>query len=98
MWEEVLVRRALRIVFALIGMAVLVSVAGILLLYLAVSRAPSVAQRSTLVLRPNGELPEVAGGGFGTPFLGGRAGRIRGVICSLHKSNSEARTAKVLAM
>ena len=52
-------RRGVGLVLTLIGMAVFVSVAGILLLYLVMSRGPSVPDRATLVLRPGGALQEV---------------------------------------
>ena len=50
--------RGVGFALAFIGLAVLVSVAGITFMYLAVSRAPSVPSAATLVLRPGGELQD----------------------------------------
>ena len=50
------VRRGVWLVIVLIMLAVIASVAGLLLLYTAVGREPQVAGNSTLVLRVGGDL------------------------------------------
>jgi hypothetical protein len=56
-------RRGVGFVFALIGLAVLVSAAGLVVVYFAVSgsagfgRSPRVTSSSALLLRPAGALP-----------------------------------------
>ena len=52
-------RRGVRLVLSLIGLAVVVSMAAVVLMFFAASRGPSVPSSATLVLRPGGELPEV---------------------------------------
>ena len=52
-------RRGVGLVLGLIGLAVLVSFTLLALLYMGVSRRPSVPRAATLVLRPGGNLPEV---------------------------------------
>ena len=91
-------RRAIRLVFALIGLAIVASAVGTLVLYLLVSREPAVEQRSTLVLRPGGDLPEVAGGGLGGSFFGGGADSLRGFIDNLRKAKRDPRISGVLLM
>ena len=53
------VRRGVWLVLVLIGLAVMVSAAGLLLMYTAVGREPQIAGNSTLVLRIDGDLPEM---------------------------------------
>ena len=52
----VAIRRGVLFVLVLIGMAIVVSVAGIALLFAVVSRGPAVPSTATLVLRPGGEI------------------------------------------
>src|SRR5689334_7271452 len=52
-------QRGVRIVLTLIGVATVISVAGVSLLYLLLARGPSVPQSGTLVLRPGGDLQDV---------------------------------------
>ena len=47
-------KRGLGLVAFLLGLALLISVAGVVLLYILVSPRARVAERSTLVLRPGG--------------------------------------------
>ena len=71
-------RRGVRLVFTLIGMAAFVSVAGILFLYLALSRGPSVPEQAILVLRPGGQLRETLPDDVVGQFLGRDAATVRG--------------------
>ena len=52
------VRRGLVIVLTLIGLAVMMSITGVVLIYMLFSRGPSIRDDSTLVLRPGGALQE----------------------------------------
>ena len=51
-------KRGVRFVLGFIFLAVLVSVAGVVLMFLVVGRGPSVAGNSTLVLRLDDDLRE----------------------------------------
>jgi protease-4 len=94
----VALRRGVGFVFVLIGVAVLVSIAGILLLYMAVSREPSIAQQSTLVLRPGGELHEVAPDDVVGQFIRSDFSTVRGFVDSLRKARRDPRITSVLLM
>ena len=83
-------KRGVRFVLVFIGLAVLVSMAGIVLMYLAVSRGPTVPSTAMLVLRPGGEIQEVVPDDvFG--LLGRNTQTVRGFIESLEKAKREPR-------
>lgn len=90
------IRRGAGLVFTLIGLAVLVSIAGTLLLYLAVSRGPSVPASATLVLRPGGELPEVIPDDVFGQLVGREASTVRGFVDSLRMAKGDPRITSVL--
>ena len=91
-------RRGVRVVFTLIGMAVMVSVAGIVFLYFALSRGPSVPERSILVLRPGGELNEILPDDVVGQFLGRDSSTVRGFVRSLQMAKRDPRIRTVLLM
>ena len=91
-------RRGIGFVFVLIGLAAFVSIAGILLLYLLVSREPSIAQQSTLVLRPGGELHEVVPDDVVGQFIRSDSPTVRGFVDSLRKAKRDPRITSVLLM
>ena len=91
-------RRGVGFVFVLIGLAAFVSIAGILLLYLLVSREPSIAQQSTLVLRPGGELHEVVPDDVVGQFIRTDFSTVRGFVDSLRKAKRDPRITSVLLM
>ena len=84
-------RRGVAFVFAFIGLAVLVSMAGIAFMYVAVSGAPSVPSSATLVLRPGGELQEVSPDDVVGQLIGRDTDTVRGFVESLRQG--EARPA-----
>jgi protease IV len=90
------VKRALWLVIALIGIALIVSIVGTMVLYMLVSPAPRVADRSTLVLRPGGELHEVLPNDL--LQLVGRtdAKTVRGYVDALRRAKIDKRIAAVL--
>ena len=90
-------RRGIVIAFSLIGLALLVCIAGIAILVL-VSRGPSVADASTLVLRPGGELREVAPDDVVGQLLGRDASTVRGFVQSLRMAKRDPRITNVLLM
>ncbi|MBI2829338.1 MAG: signal peptide peptidase SppA [Acidobacteria bacterium] len=91
-------RRAVALVFTLIGMAALLSVAGVVLLYLLSSRGPSVPERALLVVRPGGELLEVLPGDVVGQVLGRDASTVRGFVESLRKASRDPRITGVLLL
>jgi protease-4 len=84
------------LVFALVGMAVLISIAGILFLYLITSRGPSVPAQATLVLRPGGELLEVVPDDVVGQVFGRDASTVRGFVESLRMARRDARIRSVV--
>ncbi len=90
--------RGVRFVFTLIGLAVFLSFAGLLLLYALVSQAPSVPDDATLVLRPGGDLQEVAPDTVVEQLINRDAATIRGLVDNLRKAKRDPRIANVLLL
>ena len=88
--------RGVRFVFVFIGAAVLVSMTGIVLMYLAVARGPSVPDAATLVVRPGGDLLEVAPYDVVGQVLGREASTVRGFVEMLRRAKRDARVKTVL--
>ena len=91
-------KRGIALVFTLIGFAAFVSIAGLLMLYLAVSREPDVARQSTLVLRPSGELHEMAPDDVFGSFIGVDVATVRAFVDNLRKAQRDPRITSVLLM
>ena len=91
-------RRSVVLVFTLIGMAALISVAGILVLFLVITRAPSVPDQATLVLRPGGELVEVLPDDVVGQVIGRDAVTVRGFVESLRMAERDPRITSVLLL
>ena len=89
-------RRGVVIIFALLGFAIVVSIAGFLLLYLAFSRAPSVPDHSTLVLKVGGQLAEVAPSDVVGLLRGVKAPTVRSVVDNLRRAKMDSRVSAVL--
>jgi len=94
----VALRRGVAFVFAFIGLAMLVSMAGIAFMYLAVSRAPAVPSSATLVLRPGGELQEVVPDDVLGQVFGREVDTVRGFVDNLRKARRDSRIKTVLLM
>ena len=88
-------RRGVGMVLALVGLAVITSVVGVMLLYLFVARGPSVASGSTLMLRVHGDLPEVGPSGIISQFLVERL-TVHSVVESLRKAKVDQRISGVV--
>jgi len=82
----------------LIGMAVMLSVIGIVFLYFALSRGPSVLQESILVLRPGGQLNEILPDNVVGQILGRDTSTVSGFVRSLQMAKRDARIRTVLLM
>ena len=91
-------RRGVRFVFVLVGLAVVMSVAGVLLLAILFSRGPSVPDGATLVLRAGGELEEVVPDDVVEQVLNRDAATVRGVVDALRKAQRDPRIANVLLL
>jgi protease-4 len=86
------------LVFAFIGLAMLVSFAGITFMYMAVSRAPSVPSSAALVLRPGGDLQEVVPDDVVGQVFGREVDTVRGFVENLRKAKRDSRIKTVLLM
>jgi protease-4 len=93
-----MMKRGVRLVLGLIALAVVVSMATILMLYLVVSREPSVAQQSALVLRPKGELHEMLPDDVFGQFMRSDMTTVRSFVESLRKASRDRRITTVLLM
>src|SRR5918996_1439016 len=89
-------RRGLTILFTLLGVAVFVSIAGFVLLYVLFGREPTVPARSTLVLRVGGDLTEMEPADVVGYLHGGKTPTVRTVIDSLRNAKVDARIRAVL--
>ena len=91
-------RRGVALVFTLIGMAAVLSIAGVVLLYVFSSRGPAVPDRALLVVRPGGELLEVLPDDVVGQVLGREASTVRGFVESLRKAKRDPRVMSVLLL
>src|SRR4051812_789986 len=89
-------RRRFTLIFTVLGFALLVSMAGFLLLYLAVGREPAVASNSTLVLKVGGDLAEMAPANVVGYLRGAKAVTVRGIVENLRKAKADARVSSLL--
>ncbi|MGE3191083.1 MAG: S49 family peptidase, partial [Vicinamibacterales bacterium] len=89
-------KRGVALVLFLIGLALTVSAAGVLLLYLMAGGEPSVPTRATLVLRPGGDLHELPGDSVIGLVGQADAGTLTAYIESLRKAKRDPRIAAVL--
>ena len=89
-------RRGIAILFTVLGVAVFISIAGFVLLYLLIGREPPVASNSTLVLRVGGSLAELAPADVVGYLRGARTPTVRGIVDNLRKAKSDARIRGVL--
>lgn len=90
------VRRGVALVLVLVGVAVLVSVAGSVFLYLLLSREPTVPDRATLVLRLGGELQEVPPEALVGQLFERDATDLRGLVETIRMAKRDARVASLL--
>jgi len=84
-------RRGVAIIFTLLGIAFLVSIAGFLALYLLIDRTPSVPGNAILTLRIGGQLPDVAPGDVVGYLRGSSAPTVRAIVDDLRKAKVDAR-------
>ncbi|HEV3138900.1 MAG TPA: signal peptide peptidase SppA [Vicinamibacterales bacterium] len=89
-------RRGIAILFTVLGVAVFISIAGFLLLYLLIGREPAVPSSATLVLRVGGSLAELAPADVVGYLRGSRAPTVRGIVDNLRKAKTDTRIRGVL--
>ena len=90
-------KRGVRFILVFIGLAVMVSMAGVVVMYLAVSRGPTIPSTAMLVLRPGGEIQEMVSDDlFG--LFGRNTQTVRGFIDGLEKAKRDPRIHAVLLM
>ena len=89
-------RGGIGLVFALIALAVIVSFTLIALMYLGVSRRPSVPSSASLVLRPDGDLPELPSDNVVGQLFGEESDSVRTLVESLERAKRDPRITSVL--
>jgi protease-4 len=94
----VALRRGVRLVLSLIALAVIVSIAGMALMFLAVSRGPSVPSSAALVLRPGGAMPETEPDDVVGQVFGRDVNSVRGFVDALRKASRDPRVRTVILM
>jgi protease-4 len=83
-------------VVALVVLAILVSVTGVALMYLAASSGPAVPGKATLVLRPGGELQELVSDDVVGQVLGRDNNTVRSYVDTLRAAARDDRITSVL--
>ena len=89
-------RRIAAVILTLIGLPVLLFVAGIVFLFVVATRGPSVPDRATLVLRPGGQLLDTTPDDIVGQLVGREVTTLRGLIESLRKAKRDTRIVAVL--
>ena len=89
-------RRAITIVLSILGAVALVFVASIVLILVNASRGPSIADGSTLVLKPAGALRERVSDDLVGQLVGRDEGTVSAFVASLRLAKRDARIANVL--
>jgi protease-4 len=102
--DIVTTRRGVGFVFALIGLAVLVSAVGLVVLYVTVAgqaglaRGTRVTSSSALVLRPSGGLPELRSDDVFDQFVDRSNDSLRAFLGALRRAKTDARITSVVLM
>ncbi len=89
-------KRGVGLVIGLLSLAVVVSAAGLVMLYLAVGSGPLVPANATLVLRPGGEFFEIPPNDVLQFVRNTDAHTVRGVVDTLRNAKSDGRVRAVL--
>src|SRR5262252_7132722 len=92
----VMARRGLTVLFTLLGIAVFISIAGFVALYLLFGREPTVSASSTLVLQVGGDLTEVAPADVVGYLRGVKTPTVRSIVDNLRKAKVDSRIRAVL--
>jgi protease-4 len=89
-------RRGFAIIFTLLGVALVISIAGFAALYFFVGREPAVSSHTTLTLRIGGDLAEMAPGDVVGYLRGTRTPTVRSIVDNLRKAKVDSRVSAVL--
>jgi len=89
-------RRPVVIIVALLSVALLVSSAGLVTLYLAVGREPAVPSRAALSLKVGGDIVEMPASDVVTYLSDARTPTVRGIVDSLRRAKHDSRIHAVL--
>jgi protease-4 len=89
-------RRGIAVLFTLLGVAFVISMAGFVLLYFLLAREPSVASNSMLELRVGGNLAEIVPSDVFGYLRGVRTPTVRSIVENLRKARVDARVSAIL--
>ena len=89
-------RRGLAVIFTLLGIAFVVSIAGFALLFLLIGREPAVPGNAVLVQRVGGDLAEVAPADVVGYLRGVRTPTVRSIVDNLRKAKVDSRIKAIL--
>jgi protease-4 len=90
------IRRGVAFVLTLISFAIVVSIVGIVLMFVLMSRGPSVPSTATLVLRPGGDIQETVPNDVVGQLIGRDTATVRGFVDSLRKAKRDSRITSVV--
>src|SRR3984893_9295754 len=94
--RHTMARRGFPLIFALLGLALVVSIAGFAMLYVFLGREPPVPGNAVLVLRVGGDLAEGASGDVVGYLRGARTSTVRAIVDDLRKAKVDSRIRNVL--
>src|SRR5207244_1971991 len=89
-------RRGFAIIFTLLGVAFVVSIAGFALLYLLIGREPAVPGNAVLVQRIGGSLAEIVPADVVGYLRGVRTPTVRSIVDNLRKAKVDSRIKAIL--
>ena len=89
-------RRGFGIIFTLLGVAIVISIAGFGLLYFLVSREPAVPGNAVLVMRVGGDLAEMSGNDVVGYLRGARTPNLRTIVDNFRKAKVDSRVRAIL--
>jgi protease-4 len=89
-------RRPIAIIVTLLSAAIIVSLAGFVVIYLLVGREPAVPSSATLTLQVGGDLVEITPTDVVSYFSDARTPTVRGIVENLRKAKVDTRVTAVL--
>ena len=90
--------RGVRFVLTFLMLAIVVSIAGLMLMYVVISREPAVPSSATLVLRPGGEMQEVVPDDVVGQLIGRETMTVQEFVDNLRKAKRDPRIRSVLLL
>lgn len=94
-YTRLMARRGIALIFAFLGVALLISIGSMVALYVMVGRAPSVPDNAVLIIPLGGDLAETAPTDVVSLVSGSRVPTVRSVVDNLRKAEHDRRVSGV---